>query len=1443
MVQLKPASTNKKIPHNQGTQPLIPAHIIDVSSQKTYFIAIFLLIQAWKIQQCFILKGTLLSDASDSVGFDQFAFILKFFIIDSLYLWILPVFRIPLLTFHPFITFLQSIVVTSFTLLLSCNLSMLFSTFLATFFSFFTQSKNVPTIFNRSTSSYSKQHIAGVEYLGSHHKRKSNILNEEDEHFIGKKTINILPKSTSYFNPFHDTFCIDPAQSIPTIASKVSIPVKFNSSNDISSIEVVYTDYDNQTTVTKYQKKQLKSLKVTDKHKFNSYLRKDLIINGNQVLNGDLEYTVTLLDKSRISFVEIPIERPGLYKVGKVLDDKNLPVKVYRTNIIISKCPSANIFEYTQSTTESQSALHGISDTFDKSYKCLGDISNLNLKISGVPPLRVKYKKYVNEKVETVEEKLLQPNSNFKSPLAIAASVMDSNTKSTQLPYSVSDFLRKLDAKDLRNFFVWSNEYEIELNMSNIVKEVGDYSFKLEEVEDGFGNIVNFSRIYANEYNYKHESRYASLEDYLKSEALFQTFKAYESPRLKLMDSVPNKPLIENESRELRLIINGLDRNSAQNYNELKKYEPIFGNITYVSNNDNVLDANGDSVNSQRNVKLIKNYEFNSANDFKFIAQNSGAYNLESVDLKYCPGLIDDSNRRIDIFKAFKPYLSVLSSSSINDTCLGQIGLSFDLLLTGIPPFEVKVHNYQFTENGHKKLIDTKRLKIPSSNRFQYNYEPKHEGKYEIEFNSIHDSIYKNFLDLTPIDKYRFKTSMRGKPDASFLEIFNQQQHSGHHIHHHNRAPVEKKLCLSTESEILPVKLSGEAPFEVSYDIVEKVTSRIRSYKSKPIEGNLYNLRLPVFTKGGNYKVSLTSVKDKSGCVALLESQDININIKKELPSAELEPTLESKVIKTKEGKGYQISVKEGEFVDLPVKLVGEKNIQLTYQVLNDQNEVISNNLQKTFNNHQNKPVFRSSIRVSNSGVYYLTGVKDGLCLGNVNDKVFYNVTYHPKPDLVINESINSKVTKSNLSKSLFVKEDICLNEDHNIIDLVLKGKGPFVIDYVIELPNGVRKPKSIKVSSNFISINILSDLHKNEKMKGTYKFVFKSISDSIYSKSDLKALTNFHFEEKVVTQKVLQIPNARFNYKHNNKVLQTCSHNLITSHNNLNEKNSKFEYGENKFLDSLVMSLEGYAPFTVHLEVYNENFNKFHTIILEELQGSKVHLNKEIVQYLSLGNHFITIKKVIDGKGCIKDDFPQQSKELNSISSKNANVLLDNQIMISITDVPKISKVTSASDYCIGEYVNYKLHGSGPFEVKYLFNGHKKSAKVKDLVEFKRLLVEPGVLEIVSISDSFNCHVEVSEQQKKDLSINIHDKPSVEILNADDENIQEGDEVEIVFKFKGTAPFSMIYRRIFNNLKDFEIYHVNNIEENEYRIKTSLQGSYDAIELKDAHCEVRRNV
>lgn len=1363
--------------------PLIPNSILDIHTQKIYFIILFLLLQAWKIQQCLILQlGN---------NFEENAkvyFILKFFIADSIFLWLLPVFRIPMLTFNPLFTLFLSIIVTCFTVFLSTNLYQFFSSVLLSLFSFKTfpskaleissfDSNSGNKIMNPNSHNINNLKNDNIEVLALHQTHLSN----DDAYFKGKKNINILPKSMSYFNPFDEQHCLSVSSSIfPNIQSKIAVPLKFNTTNEVSLLELHYTDFDNFTTKITYNKKQMKSMRVpAGSAKFKTYIHSDIKQNPSHYVIDkyvSINSIIESIDLNRVSFLEIPIEKPGLYRITKVVDSRKLPIRIIESKLLVTQCPSVMLQEQTLS---------------DKNYSCLGDHHDLNIKLYGVPPMRVKYSQLHNVDSETVEQTLLQPDAYLKSPLVDASANWGSSKK---IP-SVSSLLHKLDKLDIDNFFVWANSYEINVPILVIVKFTGDYSYNIEEVEDGFGNVIKISDIEKSLTDkIKKDRNY--LERYLINKNLSRTYVSYDSPSLKLVDSEPNKPLMEGKERKLKLIVDGNDANKEENFQKLKQIEPIIANITYLNNAEGALGVNE----APQKMILIKNHVFDSSNDFTYTTTDSGSFLLSDVKAGFCQALLDDGNKRVEIFKAFEPELTILSSSPINITCIGQVGISFDLLFTGVPPFKLEINNYDLDDK--KKLINTEYLRV-ASNRYQYDFQPKQKSNVEIEFKSISDDIYKNYIPLESSDKYRFRTSLNTKPTVAFSQNF------------------EKTLCLNSSSEILPVILSGGAPFEITYDIVEKSSNRRKPYTATNITGNNYNLKLPVFTKGGDYFVSLTSVKDNKSCLILVSDQKANIHVKSQLPYAEFRPIIGGEVIKQKDMNVYMTKIKEGESMNLPIKLVGEGQMSLEFSGVDKDGNAVKQNVFKKFVVPKNKDFSHDEITILKAGSYKLVTIRDNLCKGVVNENSVYNVSYYQKPELIINESKGSKVKR--ISDTHYLKDGICINEIHNTIDLVFKGQAPFSVDYMIILPNGVVKSKSIKVSSNFLSIDILGDLEAKEKSNGRYKYIFKSLSDNIYSKRDLQSLSSYKFNDIVIDQEIFSVPTARFQGNH--KVIPVCSNQLGVDSNN-------------KLALPLSLSLEGQSPFNIELSLYNENFNKHNTILINNIAAYEFDLTSKVIPYLTLGNHIISVSRVTDGQGCVSDNFVNE--DTVTINDKQ---LANTQIAVAVSDIPKISKVTMEKDLCVGDYVQYKLHGTGPFIIEYEFQNQLISAIVKNSYDFTRLLGEAGRFTIVSITDAFNCQADIASEEKRNLEINIHDKPTVEIINSNDENIQEGDEVEILFKFTGHVPFDMIYKRSFNNMKDFEIIHVDNIETHEYKIRTSLQGSYEAIELKDFFCEIKRSV
>jgi len=1225
-------------------QTLIPSTILDIGSQKAFAVALFTIIQSYKIYDLILLKSNL--PVPTLLGFpsQHFNFIAKYVLYDSAFLYFLPAFRIPSLTFKKSIVILQIILLLVINLFLASDLSFPIT---AVLFQVWKQlnSKDLTVLGSSSRS----EHY------------------DPSKHFKGSHTIKILPENTAFLNPFGDSFCLPAGVK----NFKLNVPIRFNSTSEIDFIEVKFVDLETNVPVLKnYTKRDIKKF---DNRNVNDYYERDSIAGPN------------------IHYLNLPISQTGLYEISQVWDSKHLGLRNYRSSLVVPTCPTAEIKDL----------------ELLKSDRCYGDIDIVKYTITGVPPLKLKYKKLINHEILEFNDQSLQPEF-FKSPL---------------LGHSSTRSLSKEHLSNLQ----WAKSIPVDVELENPIKELGDYSYRIEEIVDGLGNLVNFTETLKND------------DALFQSYGLSHSFYAHDSPKLHLSEKLNrNAPT----KKSISLDIDSDAIGAA----------PFEAKIRFVSEDE-----------SETNTFT---HIFNHPSEELPISR-PGTYSLESVNTKYCPAIITGRST-VSISLPVVPKLHV-NSKPITDSCVGQVGLVFDLSFVGTPPFTLE-QTIRRIENGQKRFLETKKL-VSQGTRYRFTYEPQLEGNYEISFNSLKDSLYLDPIHLLPASDFNYQTSMRVKPSAE--------------IHNYHKSG---SLCLGSNGKV-PIHFKGEAPFSLDYDIIETLTNKRTPYSVKDIKSHTYDIITPDFKVGGEYIVSLTAVEDNSGCLVNLNGADAKIAVRREVPSIGFGPF----------DGATKVKIKEGEKVELPVRLLGEGSFDITYDHLDPNGNYVSTH-HKSFRN-----AHKSSIDATKSGFYKLKSVKDSLCSGTIDKTDTYEVTYHPKPSLAVNEQ--SKLSK--VDSNEFRKAKVCqFHEDS--IDLSLYGAPPFVVDYTEVSPNGKRNSKSISVATRFASIRLPND------KSGEYKYIITGIYDAVYSKHDLNKI-RYNIDEIVVKQPISPSPHGEF--KDKRKSYRTCTTNLL----------------DDKLLEPIKLNLQGNAPYSITFEIYHESSSKSDFLTLKEVK-EPMDL-KDLYRGLKLGNHIVTVVKIVDVDGCIQDDFSES-----------------NYISISITDTPKISQLDSSANYCVGDHIGYQLIGTPPFTVVYSFNGIDLRS-LEQSSQFVRLASDPGVISISSVQDSSsNCIVNFTLPENKDigdkLSIAVHPIPSVEVSEGDTiiQDIHEGDQAEIIFSFEGTPPFSLTYVRIEEvevkrgrrKSQVVETHTVNGIYTYEYKIFTNLQGTYEAIEVSDAYCVAR---
>lgn len=1243
---IKVSKLPQRLYHSQS-QPLIPTTVLDIGSQRAFVVILFAIIQGYKLYDLILLKSNM--PVNSLLGFpnQHFNFITKYLFYDSAFIYTLPALRIPSLTFSKTIVILQIFLLLLINLFIASNLSFPFTTILFT--------------------AWKKLNSKDLTILGG-------TINTEkydaSKHFKGSHTIKILPENTALLNPFQESFCL------PFGASnyQTNIPIRLNSTSEIDFIQVKYTDFDtSKSTLLNFTKKDIKKF---DTRNINNLYDKDTVFGPN------------------IHYLNLPINKIGLYELVQVLDSKYLGLRNYRSNVIVPYCPSGEI-----------SNINGLPKD-----RCYGDIDKIKFTIQGVPPLKLKYKKLINNSIQEFNDQSLQPEF-FESPL---------------ITFGSTRYLTQDQLKDLS----WAKTQPVEVELENQIKELGDYSYRIEEIVDGLGNLVNYT------------DSLSSNDELFKKYDLLNSFYVHDSPKIQL-----NERLNKDSKTKKSLILNVEQGNNAS---------PFEVQIKFISENE-------------KENKII-NHVFNDLND-EIPIDKAGIYTLISAKSKYCPVIINGRSS-ISISLPVVPTLNVINKP-ITDSCVGQVGLVFDITFTGTPPFTLEQEIFRIGSDNVKKLYESKKL-VSQGTRYRYSYEPSTEGSYEISFINLKDSLYQTPIKLAPFSDYTFKTSMRVKPSA---EISN----------HHNS---NKALCLGLSGKV-PIQFKGEPPFALDYDLIETSTNKRTSYNVKNIKGFNYDIITPEFKVGGEYIISLTTVEDKSSCLVNLHGADAKIKVRREIPSVSFSQFDGSSTIK----------IKEGDKVGLPIRFLGEGNFEIEYEYLDSNKKLISTA----------KRQFRSSnkatLEVYQAGYYKLKSIKDSECQGVIDSSSdIYQVIFNPKPSLSVSE--HHKVSK--VKKNIFNKENICQYHEDSI-DLSLVGSPPFVIDYTVVSPDGRKQNKQISVATKFASIRLSND------KSGEYKYLINGIYDSLYAKHDLEKI-NHSFDQIVVKQLVNPSPIGEF--KDKRKSYRTCTTNLL-------KENS---------LENINLNIsQGKAPYSVTFEIYHESSSKSEFLTLQNIKTNSDL--KELYRGLKLGNHIVTIIKIIDSFGCVQDNFSE-----------------NDYISISISDTPKINQLDTSINYCVGDHISYQLIGTPPFFLVYSFGGITLRA-IESSTQFSRYASDSGVISIDSLQDSSsNCVVNFTSLENKELSdkleIIIHPIPSVEISQGDSiiQDIHEGDQAEIIFSFEGTPPFSLTYVRIedVDNRRGkkrsqvVETHTVNDIYAYEYRILTNLQGTYEAIEVSDAYCVAR---
>jgi nucleoporin POM152 len=458
-----------------------------------------------------------------------------------------------------------------------------------------------------------------------------------------------------------------------------------------------------------------------------------------------------------------PTSKTGLYRLQRVVDESNLEVRKRSIDTAVVSCPQASL-----STANDQ--------------RCSGELSNVALEVRGVPPFQVKYSKRINHQQFSSIVQSIQP-VDLESPLT-------------------ADQLPSILTHPSKPYIAWTKPATVSVDISESLNQNGSWLYSLEEVEDGFGNRV--------EYDTESQNGQASSQR--------QSLVVHNRPKVSLVDCDAEHYLrvAKSQSTNLPVRLRPSGQLASQDW-------PLKLTYSFVP------EASGSDA-------LAETYIFEMTDDQSMPrVSKAGKYNVESVESMFCLGEVNEPSSCL-LYNPPTPGLA-LQVEDIIDKCAGNpIGLLVHLDFTGTPPFQVRY----LTVN--KGTANSKTAKF-NTMRGQIELKEHSAGSYTYQFLDVQDQVYP---PISLRDKNLvLQQDIRPPASAAFL---------------HESGTL--KACLGQPLG-LDVKLMGEEPWTLDYEIVHGGKRKKFSVHS---ETDVYSIMIPEVNEGGTQSIVLTAVQDKSKC-------------------------------------------------------------------------------------------------------------------------------------------------------------------------------------------------------------------------------------------------------------------------------------------------------------------------------------------------------------------------------------------------------------------------------------------------------------------------------------------------------------------------------------------------------------------------------------------------
>lgn len=447
---------------------------------------------------------------------------------------------------------------------------------------------------------------------------------------LGRQIIQILPEGSAILNPEKDAFCLG-AQ-----APSIELPIQINQTTP-AVIELARYDLEtHENEIVTISAKQVRQMKR----------------------QADKLYPKS--DTSSPRLLRYTVKRTGLYQLHRVIDESRLEVRRRNFDTLVAPCPAALLYT-------------------DRVNKCKGDLSDVALNVTGVPPFKVTYSKKINNQQSTSSVQTIQP-PGLDSPLNVG---------------EVSSTLVDIPNINLD----WARSVTVTVPINESLTLDGVWSYGVEQVEDGSGNVV----------------KYASEPDVHNPLAIRQQrLTVHDRPRIFFVGCNYQQALEVAREDPIRMPLK-LDPSSS-----LPSLDwPLHLTYTFAPETDG--EAETQTVDLKRDMIPPR-------------ISKAGKYSLDSVSSQFCAGEISEPSSCI-VTNPPRPDVNV-TKEDLFDNCAGNtVGLKIDFDFIGTPPFTLR---YMVSRQGWPEFLNADFDGL----RGQLEFKPTMAGSYEYEILEIQDKFY-----------------------------------------------------------------------------------------------------------------------------------------------------------------------------------------------------------------------------------------------------------------------------------------------------------------------------------------------------------------------------------------------------------------------------------------------------------------------------------------------------------------------------------------------------------------------------------------------------------------------------------------------------------------------------------------------------------------------------